>query len=190
MNLRQDSGRSIFSLVSRSHRCTALHTRPNTWLLPGSWLRHQFALPPCSALCAGGLRSVAARSKCAAASISSAAERGPTSQASLCPGSTTARMTSACKLFGAALTTLADIALSPSSFHHSGLATSQHSLCTSMLKAAAVAFAQYSEPTGSRSLASRYRCAASNLCPEWLSAFATRLKYAVGSSGSRAMASR
>eukprot|EP00964_Phaeocystis_antarctica_P030361 scaffold17146_cov61-Phaeocystis_antarctica.AAC.1 len=73
--------------------------------------------------------------------------------------------------------------------HHSGLATSQHSLCLSMLKAPAVAFAQYSEPTGSRSLASRYRCAASTLCPEWLSAFA-RLKYATGSSGLRAMASR
>ena len=50
--------------------------------------------------------------------------------------------------FGAALTTLADSALSPSSFHHSGLATSAHSDCRSMQKALAVACAQSSEPTG------------------------------------------
>eukprot|EP00964_Phaeocystis_antarctica_P076108 scaffold47032_cov66-Phaeocystis_antarctica.AAC.3 len=63
--------------------------------------------------------------------------------------------------FGAALTTLADSALSPSSFHHSGLATSAHSFRTSVSKASAVALAQSSEPKGRRSLASRYRCAAS-----------------------------
>eukprot|EP00964_Phaeocystis_antarctica_P145548 scaffold111634_cov45-Phaeocystis_antarctica.AAC.3 len=65
--------------------------------------------------------------------------------------------------FGAALKTLADSALSPSSFHHSGLATSAHSFARSISKAHAVASAQPSEPTGQRSLASRYRCAASTL---------------------------
>eukprot|EP00964_Phaeocystis_antarctica_P124508 scaffold88147_cov48-Phaeocystis_antarctica.AAC.4 len=68
--------------------------------------------------------------------------------------------------YGTALTTLADSALSPSSFHHSGLATSSHTSFSSVSKAAAVAFAQFSEPTGKRSLASRNRCAASTKCPE------------------------
>eukprot|EP00964_Phaeocystis_antarctica_P074967 scaffold46200_cov66-Phaeocystis_antarctica.AAC.2 len=72
--------------------------------------------------------------------------------------------------FGAAVTTLADSALSPSSFHHSGLATSAHSFHRSTPKACVVAFAQSSEPSGQRSLASRDRCAASTLCPELLSA--------------------
>eukprot|EP00964_Phaeocystis_antarctica_P088905 scaffold56607_cov60-Phaeocystis_antarctica.AAC.1 len=67
---------------------------------------------------------------------------------------------------GAALAILADSALSPSSFHHSGLATSSHTSCISMLKAHAVASAQPSEPTVERSLASRNRCAASTWCPE------------------------
>eukprot|EP00964_Phaeocystis_antarctica_P142240 scaffold107473_cov24-Phaeocystis_antarctica.AAC.1 len=62
--------------------------------------------------------------------------------------------------------TLADSTLSPSSFHHSGLATSSHTFSFSTLKAFAVASAQTSEPTGARSLASRKRCAASTLCPE------------------------
>ena len=56
--------------------------------------------------------------------LSSAAERGPASQAlvshSSCPHSTIARIWWASKASGAALTTLADSALSPSSFHHSG----------------------------------------------------------------------
>eukprot|EP00964_Phaeocystis_antarctica_P103801 scaffold69046_cov77-Phaeocystis_antarctica.AAC.10 len=69
--------------------------------------------------------------------------------------------------FGAALTTLTDSALRPSSFHHSGLAISSHSLAIS--KAFAVASTQCSEPTGERSLASRKRCAASSRCPEVLS---------------------
>jgi hypothetical protein len=43
--------------------------------------------------------------------------------------------------FGAAFTTLADSALSPSSLHHSGLATWSHSSSVSRLKAAAVASA-------------------------------------------------
>eukprot|EP00964_Phaeocystis_antarctica_P158210 scaffold128748_cov48-Phaeocystis_antarctica.AAC.1 len=91
--------------------------------------------------------------------------------------------------FGAARTTLADSALSPSSFHHSGLANSAHCFDRSMLKALAVAVAQRSEPTGWRSLASRYRCAASTSCPEFQSTL-PRLKYATGSSGLEAMASR
>eukprot|EP00964_Phaeocystis_antarctica_P059771 scaffold35534_cov58-Phaeocystis_antarctica.AAC.4 len=92
-------------------------------------------------------------------------------------------------LFGAALTTPADSALSPSSFHHSGLATLSHVSSRSMPKAAAVACAQSSEPTGKRSLASRSRCAASTSCPA-LSSIAARLKYATALSGFRAMASR
>eukprot|EP00964_Phaeocystis_antarctica_P113554 scaffold77566_cov63-Phaeocystis_antarctica.AAC.5 len=71
--------------------------------------------------------------------------------------------------FGAALTSLADNALSPSSFHHSDLATSAHCGSFNVSNANAVAFAHISEPTGQRSLASRYRCAASTLCPESLS---------------------
>eukprot|EP00964_Phaeocystis_antarctica_P039777 scaffold22752_cov52-Phaeocystis_antarctica.AAC.4 len=72
--------------------------------------------------------------------------------------------------FGAALITLADSALSPSSFHHSGLATSAHSSRRSLSKAFAVARPQPSEPACRRSLASRYRCAASTKCPELESA--------------------
>ena len=54
----------------------------------------------------------------------------------------------AVRLDGSALTTLADSALSSLSFHHSGLATSAHSGCDSMLQAHAVACDQCSEPTG------------------------------------------
>eukprot|EP00964_Phaeocystis_antarctica_P041371 scaffold23655_cov65-Phaeocystis_antarctica.AAC.1 len=77
-----------------------------------------------------------------------------------------ARMRLALASFGAALTTLSDSALSPSSFHHSGLAASAHTSSDSKSKASAVATAQSSEPTGQRSLASRNRCAASTSCPE------------------------
>eukprot|EP00964_Phaeocystis_antarctica_P020249 scaffold11175_cov63-Phaeocystis_antarctica.AAC.5 len=63
--------------------------------------------------------------------------------------------------FGAALTTLADSALSPSSFHHSGVATSATDFSRSRSKAFTVAPAQPSESTGRRSMASRYRDAAS-----------------------------
>eukprot|EP00964_Phaeocystis_antarctica_P003468 scaffold1873_cov74-Phaeocystis_antarctica.AAC.2 len=56
-------------------------------------------------------------------------------------------MVTATTTFGAALTTLADSALSSSSFHHSGLATSAHSFNCSVLKANAVAFAHFSKPT-------------------------------------------
>eukprot|EP00964_Phaeocystis_antarctica_P133080 scaffold97254_cov61-Phaeocystis_antarctica.AAC.5 len=115
-------------------------------------------------------------------------ERGPASQEPYLL-STAARMKLASTPFGAALTTLTDSALSSSSFHHSGLATSAHS-SFSKSKAAAVACAQSSsDSTGARSLASRYRCTASTLCPE-SSSTAPRLKYASGLSGRRAMASR
>ena len=90
-------------------------------------LRHLSASPTSSARCTGALHSVAARSKCVAASLSSAAERGPAPQVLYRPLSTPARMRLAALSFGAALTTLADSALSPSSFHHSGLATLAHS---------------------------------------------------------------
>eukprot|EP00964_Phaeocystis_antarctica_P153091 scaffold121198_cov48-Phaeocystis_antarctica.AAC.2 len=134
--------------------------------LASAWRRHDSASPVSSAFATGASDSAAARSKCAAASSSSAAERGPASQAPLKPVSTTARILRADSMFGAALTTLADSALSPSSFHHSGLATSSHASCRSFSKAIAVASAQSSEPTGKRSLASRYRGAASTSCPE------------------------
>eukprot|EP00964_Phaeocystis_antarctica_P098027 scaffold64100_cov54-Phaeocystis_antarctica.AAC.2 len=120
---------------------------------PARWTNWAFA--------AGASHSTATRSKCAAASLNSTADRGPACQAPPPPCSTTARMVIALQSFGAARKTLADSALSPSSFHHSGLATSAHSFCCSSLKASAVALAQYSEPTGKRSLASRYRCEAS-----------------------------
>eukprot|EP00964_Phaeocystis_antarctica_P130589 scaffold94452_cov75-Phaeocystis_antarctica.AAC.6 len=130
--------------------------------MASAWLRHRSASSENSAFHAGALHSTADRSKSAAASLSSAAERGPTSQAPPhAPLSTYARMSIAGSAFGAARKTLADSALSPSSFHHSGLVTSAHSSVRSVSKASAVACAQYSEPTGSRSLASRYRCAAS-----------------------------
>eukprot|EP00964_Phaeocystis_antarctica_P136981 scaffold101467_cov55-Phaeocystis_antarctica.AAC.1 len=64
------------------------------------------------------------------------------------PISTTARIWLAAISFGAALKALADNALSSSSFHHSGLATSAHTFRVSMLKAIAVALAHVSEPTG------------------------------------------
>eukprot|EP00964_Phaeocystis_antarctica_P116361 scaffold80300_cov75-Phaeocystis_antarctica.AAC.2 len=154
-----------------------------------AWLRHQAASSASSAFPAGAGCSAAARSKCVAASLSSAAERGPATQAPHAPLNTSARMQWAGPWFGAALTTLADSALSPASFHHSGLATSSHSSRFKMLATHAVATAQPSEPTRQRSVASRYRCAASTWCPELLSD-APRLKYAVGLSGLSAMASR
>eukprot|EP00964_Phaeocystis_antarctica_P003409 scaffold1832_cov32-Phaeocystis_antarctica.AAC.2 len=152
-------------------------------------LRHMSATRANWGFAAGALDRAAACSKCAAASSSSAAERGPTSQASDNPPSTAARMMTAASLSGAAFTTLADSALSPSSFHHSGLGTSLHCSSLSLSKAHAVAIAQSSEPTGWRSLASRNHCAASTWCPELPSA-APRLKYASGSSGLRTMALR
>eukprot|EP00964_Phaeocystis_antarctica_P125221 scaffold88848_cov60-Phaeocystis_antarctica.AAC.2 len=110
--------------------------------------RHQAALPASAYLTARAGCSAAARSKCVAAFMSSAAERGPASQAPQGPLSTRARIWLALASFGAALTTIADSALSSPSFHHSGLATSAHSSCVSMWKAADVAFAHISEPTG------------------------------------------
>eukprot|EP00964_Phaeocystis_antarctica_P063348 scaffold38018_cov59-Phaeocystis_antarctica.AAC.1 len=97
---------------------------------------------------AGAGCSAAARSKRVAASLSSAAERGPASQTFTSPLSKKARISLVIQSFGAALTTLADSALSPSSFHHSGLATLSHSSRISMLKAAAVACAHSSEHAG------------------------------------------
>eukprot|EP00964_Phaeocystis_antarctica_P102358 scaffold67706_cov55-Phaeocystis_antarctica.AAC.4 len=111
-------------------------------------LWHLTALPASTSFCAGASHSATARSKCAAASLSSAAERGPDSQARHCPVSTIARTLVAAGSFGAALTTLADSALSPSSFHHSGLATLSHWSCISNSKARAVASAQSTESTG------------------------------------------
>ena len=125
-----------------------------------------------------------------AASLSSAAERGPASQESSCPHSTTARIWLARRLSGAALTTLADSTLSPSSFHHSGLATSAHaSQYACMMKVRAAALAHQCERSGKHAMASPNRFTASTWCPEWMST-APRLKYAKGSSGLSAMASR
>ena len=132
-------------------------------------LRHWFARSANKTFIARASDSAAARLNLLAASLSSAAEgRGPTTQAlcAQCPLSTTARIMFVSTRFGAAPTTLADSALSPSSFHHSGLTTSLHSFIFSMSKAADVACAQPSESAGKRSLASRNRCAASTKCPE------------------------
>eukprot|EP00964_Phaeocystis_antarctica_P141867 scaffold106998_cov60-Phaeocystis_antarctica.AAC.5 len=129
-------------------------------------VRHTSACPASSAFTAGTGHSAAARSKCSTHFLSSVAERGPASQATVDPRSTPARITLAFALSGAALITLADSALSPSSFHHSGLATSAHTSDVSIPKPNAAASAHHSEPTGQRSLASRSRCAASTTCPE------------------------
>eukprot|EP00964_Phaeocystis_antarctica_P063352 scaffold38018_cov59-Phaeocystis_antarctica.AAC.5 len=127
--------------------------------MASAWLRHEAAFSARLAFATGAVCSAAAASKCVAASLSSAAERGPASQAP--PHRTIARISLVIQSFGATLTTLADSALSPSSFHHSGLTTSSHTFRAKLLKARAVAVAHSSEPTGRRSLASRYRCAAS-----------------------------
>ena len=87
----------------------------------------------------------------------SATTRDPRSQAPPCPLSTAARIWLAPKSFGAALTTLADSALSSSSFHHSGLATSAHASSFSMLKARAVAIAQPPKPIEERSVEAAQR---------------------------------
>eukprot|EP00964_Phaeocystis_antarctica_P124377 scaffold88044_cov75-Phaeocystis_antarctica.AAC.7 len=101
-------------------------------------------------------QSAVDRSKCAAARLSSAAERGPTSQTQPHnPLSTIASMRCAPSYFGAAATTHADSALSPSSFHHLGLATASHAFSRSRSKADAMACAQHSEPTGARLPVSR-----------------------------------
>ena len=113
-----------------------------------AWLQHQSAIPRLSRLfhrdvfIAGALDSAAALSKCAAASMSSAADRGPGSQPLHYRQSTLARIACAGPSFGAAFTNLADSALSSSSFHHSGLATSLLSSSRSMSKAYTVALAQ------------------------------------------------
>eukprot|EP00964_Phaeocystis_antarctica_P072835 scaffold44628_cov46-Phaeocystis_antarctica.AAC.2 len=60
--------------------------------MPFARLRHQAALPASWAFPAGAVCSAAARSKCVAASLSSAAERSPTSQANIRPPSTKARI--------------------------------------------------------------------------------------------------
>ena len=87
----------------------------------------------------GLLLSAAVRSQCAAASLSSSAERGPTSQVPASPLTIQARMKLAYVSFGTARNTLADSVLSSSSFYHSGFATSAHSSSRSMPKAFAVA---------------------------------------------------
>eukprot|EP00964_Phaeocystis_antarctica_P017359 scaffold9589_cov52-Phaeocystis_antarctica.AAC.1 len=106
--------------------------------MASAWLRQSPARRVFSALNTGVLDSAPARSKCVAASLSSAAERGPGPQATPpTPLSTNARIACADSSFAAARTTLADSAFSPSSFHHSGLAASAHSSSFSTLKACA-----------------------------------------------------
>eukprot|EP00964_Phaeocystis_antarctica_P039238 scaffold22445_cov73-Phaeocystis_antarctica.AAC.10 len=132
----------------RNRGSTLCHSyTTSAWLRAA--VRHQAASPANAACCAGAGHSAAARSKCVAASLSSAAERGPDSQPTQFPRSTIARIWLAASSSGAALTTLADSTLSPSSFHHSGLATSAHAFCVSMLRANAVARPQGLEPTES-----------------------------------------
>ena len=114
-------------MAMAAHRMQSLSTdttqKPTSVIhhsyMASAWLRQQAASSAKLALIAGAGHSAAARSKCVAASMSSAAERGPASQAGDCPHSTVARIRLACRSSGAALTTLADSALSLSSFHHS-----------------------------------------------------------------------
>ena len=118
--------------------------------MTAAFLRHQPACWAASSFKTEASNSTLDRSKYAAASLSSAAERGSGFEAPtlrLSPLSTKARTLMAFSSFGAALTTLADSVLSPSSFHHSGLATSAHTSVRNMQKALAVASAQSSEPT-------------------------------------------
>ena len=93
--------------------------------MASAWRRHPSARLAFWAFNVGASHSAADRSKCAAASLSSAADRGPSSQAQALPNprSTNARMVTAVESFGAALTTLADSALSPSSHDPLGAST-------------------------------------------------------------------
>ena len=68
-----------------------LHMDMNMDMAP-AFLRHQSAAPVESAFTTGASDSAAARSKCVAASLSSAAERGPASQVPEIPLSTIARI--------------------------------------------------------------------------------------------------
>eukprot|EP00964_Phaeocystis_antarctica_P020332 scaffold11233_cov59-Phaeocystis_antarctica.AAC.4 len=188
-----DAAAAISSAAHR-HAAAAAASSSSIWC-KHAWsasarLRHLSALLVSSDFRAGAVLSSAARSKCSAASTSSAAERCRTSHTLKCsPLSRIARMLCARTSFGAAFTTLADSALRPSSFHHSGLVTSAQTFSRNKSKAAAAARAHRSEPTGVRSMASRYRCAASTRRPE-LESTLPRLKYASRRSGLRAMASR
>ena len=110
--------------------------------------RHHSALSVNSAFAAGAECSVAPRSKCAAAFLSSAAERGPASQASSCPQHHSPHLVTFKSVRRRPHHPRRQRLLSPSSFHHSGLATSSHATRDSMRNAHVVAFAQPSEPTG------------------------------------------
>ena len=84
-----------------------------------------------------------------AASLSSAAKRGPAPHEP--PDrrhSTSALIRWATPTSGAALRALTDSASSPLSFHYSGLATSEHASCVSMLKAHTADCPHNTEPTG------------------------------------------
>ena len=109
--------------LNRANRHEEFHGPPHS----AAALRHSSARRASSAFTAGASVSAADRSQCAAASLSSAAERGPAAQTPHPPLSTKARMALADASFGTARKTLAESALSPSSLHHSGLATSSHS---------------------------------------------------------------
>ena len=75
--------------VTQSYIGAAWTRALDTWRLPPSaWLRQQTALLAKLAFATGAGCSAAARSKCVAASLSSAAERGPASQVPHCPPST------------------------------------------------------------------------------------------------------
>eukprot|EP00964_Phaeocystis_antarctica_P113221 scaffold77290_cov58-Phaeocystis_antarctica.AAC.2 len=100
---------------------SALHSPTCQLYTASARRRHWSASPESLAFATGASHSAADRSKSAAASLNSADERGPASQAPHRPVSTMARMLSADSSLGTALTTLADSALSASSFHHSGL---------------------------------------------------------------------
>ena len=98
--------------------------------------------------------------------------------------------------FGAARTTLADSALSPSSLHHSGLATSAHALLLrqhvkSRCRGLCPGLRSHRKLTGNRSLASRNRCAASTTCAPSFGEHHTEVVVGPGLvAGSRAISGR
>ena len=119
----------------------------------------------------GASQSAAARSKCAAASMNSAAKRGPDSHASITQPAQHSSPHGECihiirrRPCNPRRQRFEPLVVLPLRFGHLGALWSR-----SIRKAFDVAHAQSSEPVGKRSLASRYRCAASTRYPELESA--------------------
>mmetsp|Transcript_15301 Transcript_15301/g.36371 ORF Transcript_15301/g.36371 Transcript_15301/m.36371 type:complete len:218 (-) Transcript_15301:423-1076(-) len=152
---------SAFALTTASASASAAS-------MAAALLRREAAVFMRLPFCAGAVVSCAVRSKCVAASLRSAAERGPDSQAVSWAASTSDRILCPTSL-SVPSTTVFERALRASSFHHSGLATSAHSSTFRLSKAAAMESfylsiylsAQPTEPPGYRAAAWRKLDAAS-----------------------------